>query len=1575
MNTNSSDTQDIHVLEKYCAWLTIPRGKVDADNYRCATRLMFKPNVTISDADAQVLAKVFENWPRFLSRTQWKPKIYLASESNGAASVQVTTMPENLGATFRNTLGSQAQQPARLEQVCDIWRAAFPDAGSREALVVKAKPNAFAVQPHSDAVRAINHSFGGLNALALTSSLDSPTELVTHAGYKALNFAAISKAAYFPSALKLASRLDEFGGMLQSPSDRGLEKRPFNSANSTNVFDSWMDSVFKETTQWSGAGIASASADAPGTANADDLSEPPSIATVWKLLAFTMPDTVETRRALAKKMVVGRRDINALDLHILRIARDVREIAHHGWLLRYFGLVVEFKVPVAGWSTVTQDVPDYVPGAVVTDRATGYPVAGKDAPGFPQQAGVLSLDEKWKRGQRFELMQLEVQSAARKLVQTVMTHNALRDSVASPSEKTYETPAQRSGGLTLVDRNTDRRQGNADTSGVFNITILHAEDITLGIRPDVQTLQPRENAKPVQGPWRSLTGWKIRSAHLKVGLFHGPLMVQHDVTSHLAGVDAGEALLGVSRRLVSGGSESDIGIGAISFEEVFTWDGWSMAVGHPDPGAPNKRPAYSTLKVGSLVVTLEARGDLPPLRVGRGYLFGARAVYVDGGGVSLREAERVYGCNAGGPAVGRPVVGLPGVSGGSAFFPFMRYEPIAPPDIHLAECLDYKHFPQVSSKKVVLASSASRTNVRRSDVRYFVPPALSLEQAIAMGMYDSRERRAQPPQSAFRGICLTPEGRFPNVSNGVVPKDTATPRGSTTGDVGDTIFHASAFAAKPIVPYLPDPWARRLVIGAFRASDGELLSWALHDYYGTSGLQNWPNCKPLRLEIHRAQDRYLSLPQTYGSGAGRVDFKSDGATLHLTVPAGEDLRIHAWHEIDERVLAQSAIVDQMADYLLTSGAQGCCSYLGLTGCANDKQRTRDELIRCLSAWQEMRHNRIRSQISRELARGQTNITSFGMINPSEVLSVVHAVDQPPAPRFLWSGLPSAEVQANALERRVVNLPAGRLRSFEQSVRLIREPGRTDAALAGDLEIDRPTTVRVDFNLAWSDQVDDLSQSGPQWRSKNAIVSLDHIPAALSQLLDSARQTPNSRATPDQAEDNSLVLLAGVRTALKRTTNEDLRGKKLSVAFGDTRARIVDVTAVAQSRFADEFEPQSVPFFSSPGELRQLICPSSASPAIPSIDYVMPQYHWLEDKAGHQAHERIGGCFRVWLNRPWFSSGVEERLAVVCWPGAMFDKTFTKQVLYRAFAEICGVNNDPPPFLESFVTRWGLDPLWQMEGNACVGSVPPEAFRHHICDRQDIVQQSKQEDCFPVLDLRECEAMKPFLTSYEEDAAKISLVLYEPLYDPISRRHYVDIQMEEKYAYYPFVRLALARYQQYALPGFELSEIAVHEFVQLPPTRRTQLDIIGVNIGAHTLDLTITMRGALPAIQLGDTDWNTSVTARLEYLPVEAWRALSPLVPEGLGIHGVAWVPLNQSTVNLQRVKPGQWELPPAKKTFTLEKNRMYSIVIEEFEIGFQDDRDVVADPPGWGNAALFGTPVKRHARRVFSDRLLLPEQS
>lgn len=1540
----------IAALEKCCGWMFVPKG-FEGTKLRVSARLMLTAVDALSTAEIQALAIVFEDWPAWLAATQWKPPVHLAfAEMTGDPVVrQVGNVGLQNG--FRKHLTS-----LQLSQRSAVWRAAFPKAGLSIAADPPPLPDRFAVQPHLEAVKSSKALYGALHSLSVAASLDDVKRPVTELGTTAFNFANVRKDLQGAAQL-VEKSLERLAGFAFGPTDRvKSESPPLANLADGKAGSGNDDPVLAWAKETQPAGLINwAHRPAEGGPEAGT-----SILPILQMLAGTAPDTKASRDALrnlrARRVASGREAAT----QVLQLSKYLQLVAHHGWLLRYLGLVIDFEIDSKDLvlrPAVTQ-APVASPGVVVLCLETGWPRMnpaqdkGAAPRGLPQRGGLVDLARKVDGESRFKLLQMQVHAAARKLVQMTVSQRSTGDSASNPTEKMFETSAQTSAGFTLVDSaasqaRDNRKRPEAANKGGFKV--LFAEDVTIGIRPDVQSLRLRENQQPVQSSWKSLTGWKIKSAHIRSRAIGGLLTSLADVTDMFDGVQAGDAVVGASHRILASSSA----ITALSSEELFTWDGWSMAVGHPDPGSSGNQPAFSKLEVNGLIITLQASGDLPSLRVGDAYRFAARSVYVDGGGLSLDEGRRLYGCEG-----ERPFLGQDGSP--DAFEPYMRFEPLAPPDIHLGETLDYADFPQAAARKAVLSSSAMRAHVRKKEVRWVVPPAISLEQAIALGMYDTVERRRHGPESAFKGVCLTAEGRFPNVSNPVVPPDAASKaRHSVTGDGSDTIFHRSAFASDPIIPYLPDPWARRVIVGVFRASDSELLAWEYHDYYVDSDLAGWPHCQPLKFEIHRAQDRYVALPEAYGSASGHVDLIKDGNAMVLVVPPGEDLHVRMWHEMDERMLAQSAIVDQISDYL-TANPQVGLGLLAGTGCAAGQKTTRSALISCLSQWSEVRHARVRAQISRGRARGLTNITSFGMINPSETLDVVHAVDQPVAPSFLWSGLPSEEFQASFFDRFVVDVPARRLRTFEQTFRFRRERARSDAALAGDVEFDRATTQRLDIEVHWEDIDDDLAQPGPSNSRKNAVVSVENVPRMLSRPKGLRGHQPNARLTPDVPEDNNLILLDGVRTRLDRKANEDLNDKQLLVNFGDSRARIANLSITGLSRFSAEYPEDGANFKSPAGQLQQVVCPASAPPRPVDLDYVIPQYRWLDNADGHRSHLREGGCFRVWLRRPWFSSGPDERLAVVCWPQENFGKNFVKKNVYSAILDLCKAGEDPPPFMERFVTRWGLDPLWKEPAKACLGSIPAEAFRRHVCDTGSLPARTKQDACFPLVDLRECIAVRDQLASYESGDTTVALVLYEPQYDARSRRWYVDIQIDEKYAYYPFVRLALARYQRYALPGMELSDILQQEFVQLPPERRTQLQMGSkTRTGASTtLELGVTMSGA-PGLSVDATSWKTRVGARLEYLPLKTWQRLREpgFGKTAPGFHEVAWVPDKRMPDLKYDGRKGSWQLTP--DAVTLQDDRIYSLVVEECELGMQDD-----------GGSLLGKPV---IRRVFSDRLLVSE--
>jgi hypothetical protein len=1592
----SIQDRDLEVLKKFCNWLFIPKGKNAATKkLRVSARLMIPAVVEITESERLALARVFADWPAFIRATPWTTDVHLAVELAGGGTPVRKVGEFRLADVFAMALGSQP-----LAHRSAIWRAAFPDPAHTTDPDLPPAPDAYDAQPVSKAVDAANGLIGGLHSLSVASSLDQVNKPVTEAGTAGFNFASAA-GKLSAAATSIGEAMAAISKFALGPANRGFDApaptpAPPAVAGSSTPSPPPVDPVIA----WASAtGAPGGSVQwAQHTHAKDERAK-----LILKMLAATAPDSPQASAALEAR-VRSIRESFAHDAALkerrgdtskrktLQVSTDLQLIAHHGWLLRYLGLVIDFEIDVPQWSKLVGAAapPPPVAGCsqdvVVADEHTHFPWKRRsNAPaaprGFPQKDGVLTLAPGKGESARFSLVQLDVHASARKFMQMTAAERSQSDGASQVAERRYETSAQYSAGITMVDSMAAQARQNArpPVCEADGFRRLYAEDITIGIRPDVQSLQPREDRTPVQSPWRSLTGWRVRRAQIEAPGLAGPT----DVSALLASVDAGESIVGSAYRVLASSRASPTtqtrhprygtDILALSSEEMFTWSGWSLAVGHPDPGGDSASAAYTELKVNQLQVWLQADGALPVLRVGRGYRFAARAVYADAGGLSLQEArETAYACKE-----YKPFVGLRGSP--DVFSPYMRLEPLAPPDIHLAEKIDYADFPQAAARKAVLSTSAEPSRVRRREVRYVVPPPISLERAIAMGAYDSADRRTRLPESAFRGVCLTREGRFPNASNSILPSDAGgRSRRSSVGDGSDTIFHRSPFARDPVIPYLPDPWARRLIVGVFRASDSELLAWEYHDYYGDGDVAGWPHCNPLRFEIHRAQDRYVALPESYGSTAGHVDLVKRKDTMVLVVPPGENLQVRFWHEMDERMLAQSAIVDQMADFLQSVPGQDCLAAMNMPQeCLNNKARTRSELIHVLSQWHELRHARIRAQISRTRARGLTNVTSFGMINPSEILDVVHAVDQPAAPSFLWSGQASEEFEPNVFDRLIVDVPARRLRTFEQSFRFRRERTRNDATLAGDIEFDRATTQRIDIRADWEDIDDDPGQPAPVRSRKNATLGVEGLPPILGRSGGLANHVPNARMTPDLPEDNDLLLLDGVRTRLKRTKNDDLKDRKLQVNFGDPRARVVDLTVTGQSRFAAEYPSGDGSFQSREGVLKQVVCPASASPAPVDLDYIIPRYEWVSGSEAHLSHERVGGCFRVFLKRPWFTSGPDERLAVVCWPRSTFDKGFAKRDVFSGLADICRTNTDPPQFIEKYVTRWGLDPIFEHRGASCLGPMPPEAFRRHVCDVDRIRMRSKQDACFPVVDLRECEAIKDALPSYEEGDSKVALVLYEPQYDAASRRWFVDIQLDEKYAYYPFVRLALARYQAYALPGFELSDITLQEFVQLPPSRKTRLTVQPAAQGSVAVQ--VQMSGASPLTPIRPQSWSTRVAARLEYLPLETWQRLRD-GPGNPGFHEVAWVP-DGAGVELMQALDGSWELQPCesssstlgKGVIPLRPDRIYSVVVEECEVGLQDD---ISKWKASGQYRVIkdgkdAPPPVQVIRKVFRDRLLV----
>ena len=323
-------------------------------------------------------------------------------------------------------------------------------------------------------------------------------------------------------------------------------------------------------------------------------------------------------------------------------------------------------------------------------------------------------------------------------------------------------------------------------------------------------------------------------------------------------------------------------------------------------------------------------------------------------------------------------------------------------------------------------------------------------------------------------------------------------------------------------------------------------------------------------------------------------------------------------------------------------------------------------------------------------------------------------------------------------------------------------GQTDAALAGQVAIHGDSSAKIDVQAAWSEPVDDLSDPGPTTRERGAQVAEPGVARGQDQL--------------------------------------ELNGEGIRHDFGDTKRRHVGYRFVATTRFREHFpappEPADPDHFTQTSAPVAVDVPSSARPAAPEVRYVLPTFRW-EDEG--MTRRRLAGL-RIYLERPWYSSGVGEQLAVLLVDGDIGD------------IALPGATATPPVVpeaLEPYVSRWAADPLWQAPDPA---GLTVGAFGNTAGPSEG--------------NLRLAELTAPD-GGYDSDL-EVRAVPFDVAYDASRRLWFADVDLDAGAAYWPFIRLALARYQAVSVPGVELSRVVLADFAQVAPERQVSLVDLGGN---------------------------------------------------------------------------------------------------------------------------------------------------
>jgi|GEM_PF-5547535 len=340
-----------------------------------------------------------------------------------------------------------------------------------------------------------------------------------------------------------------------------------------------------------------------------------------------------------------------------------------------------------------------------------------------------------------------------------------------------------------------------------------------------------------------------------------------------------------------------------------------------------------------------------------------------------------------------------------------------------------------------------------------------------------------------------------------------------------------------------------------------------------------------------------------------------------------------------------------------------------------------------------------------------------------------------------------------------------------------QEGGNTTYFVGTLGIHGPTTGAVRCAAEWDDYTRD-------------IVHEEHVPGA-------GGKTVRKFVKRIPIASHRLFSIAGIDEKAMQLDllNDDahaLRG--LGYSFTNGAARKLRLRTVATSRFTDcyppddtdglrrkdcgKYEAESAPVGSNTAAIW---VPCVFQPPKPEIDKVVPVFHWDDRTDRNKKRREIDWArtvsTRVYFKRPWHVSGQGEAVALLFAP-----------------------DGADPSRTDEFVTKWGAD-LIHRAGKVATENVPKAAVRN-LPFLSDKISLKAADGRIEVL-VAQCE----------------------PTLDEASGLWYVDVDIDPGNAYFPFVQMALARYQANAVDGFKLSLPQLF-WAQIPPRRDIQVKLSG-----------------------------------------------------------------------------------------------------------------------------------------------------
>jgi hypothetical protein len=756
-------------------------------------------------------------------------------------------------------------------------------------------------------------------------------------------------------------------------------------------------------------------------------------------------------------------------------------------------------------------------------------------------------------------------------------------------------------------------------------------------------------------------------------------------------------------------------------ERIARWRGWSLSA--PRPGTPlNPSPdptiaadpdptANQPITPFKLQASFTPRaGSLPRLRFGERYRIRARAADLAGNSPALSDAVPD---NFVAPS-GNPLS-------------YLRFESISSPVFVLRQ----PPSRGASLLRMVIRSYNSAPNLDtagtgQTDERHLVPPKADVLLVEHHGMLDDAHHKLRGDAATYDLVVQRDKGAFPKVDQ--TPIDAA---------------------AQATTPYFPDPLARAVSIANLpntpdnttgRLQGNSLRYDVLPDVVPRPGSVTriefsgaWPNLMPLRLVLVE--------------GTAAPVWNAALRTLTVSLAKSQVLTVPVSCCLNPADLDLMGVWDWMRAYF--EAAEAAAMQFPGAGSAVVEAAGRRALLTRLA-----------------LEGGHE------MITPAEMLTLVHAVQQPIG-RPAWAFLP-------------VTRPAGapatsNLSNAFSPITAWRSLGSHHAVLFGGLKIHGASSSRIDLSSRWTEFIDDTRKPGPTTASH-----ADHVETIELRTLDGGSLAADGAATRDVAyyiPQIDTLWFAAPTDSLTGVTSPARLAAPVH-QLDDTKHRRIRYRAVATSRFSENFPEPGLDFTrSSDGLLVDV--PSSARPVVPDVLYVLPTFGWeRQESTNVKTDVRLGNGLRVYLNRPWYSSGEGEQLAVVLWPQSRPAPSDADRDTFKGW-----------------FTQWGLDPIWA--GGDITETPTTQQFPLAATTATDLTLQE---------------------TPLRVDAAGHTMG-----YDSSRRLWYCDIEFSNADAYSPLVRLALARFQPRSIAGTELSHVVLADFAQLAPNRSASLSVDPANL--------------------------------------------------------------------------------------------------------------------------------------------------